>query len=232
MSKQRFGLGFDKGKLVNRRTFDLFKDFLKHIRRTGCAPLLWHRSLGCALDKGGRATGCKGKRVVHLPEPFDKAFYAGRMQKGPLPRMPLTDHGYEVAKRREFDILVQFAMSWRLLRGGFARVGMLYDLSNASGCTSHAALGGAVDEILDEREAKVGRQRHEWASVTFAERDGAKLMWPNDGGFMGDPFVVRAFAHSFKHTMRRWQGERGEWDEMRGMAWRGVHPPARRWTLP
>ena len=125
---------------------------LGHIRRTGCTPLLWHRSLGCALDKGGRATGCKGKRVVHLLEPLGKAFYAGRMQKGPLPRLPLTDHGYEVGRRREFAIIVQFAMSWRLLRGGFTHVGMLRDLSNAFGCTSHVALGGAVDEILEQHQ--------------------------------------------------------------------------------
>ena len=37
---------------------------------------------------------------------------------------------------------------------------------------------------------------------------------------MGDPFVVRAFARSFKHTVARWQGGQRESDEMKehGMA--------------
>ena len=62
-------------KLTNPYTKNAFAQLHEHIYRTGCTPLIWHKSHGVAIPKYNGKKGAQGSRLVHVLDPIGKAFF-------------------------------------------------------------------------------------------------------------------------------------------------------------
>ena len=56
---------------------------MARVRRTGCVPMWWHRSITFPIDKGNNKEGCNAVRLVNAFSPDSKAFcsYLWRRQR-------------------------------------------------------------------------------------------------------------------------------------------------------
>eukprot|EP00969_Alexandrium_andersonii_P322174 14234896-Alexandrium_andersonii.AAC.1 len=81
---ERPGVGFQKAGVSVQRFYKALEDGLATVRRTGVAPLRWHRSNGFGLRKSA-AKGLEGRRVIHVLDPIGKGYYAQLFASGAHP---------------------------------------------------------------------------------------------------------------------------------------------------
>eukprot|EP00974_Lingulodinium_polyedra_P004977 467726-Lingulodinium_polyedra.AAC.1 len=129
----RQGLGADKEPIAAPRWKEALRRLCNQIRRTGCAPLQWHQSLGCLLNKPGGKKGMAGKRLVHVLDPLGKCWFDGVLRAGPCPVLPSMWHGFEKHRRRESALLVQQVVSHKLCGLKVTHASVMYDQRNAFG---------------------------------------------------------------------------------------------------
>eukprot|EP00974_Lingulodinium_polyedra_P113795 11018212-Lingulodinium_polyedra.AAC.1 len=110
------------------------KGALLAVRRSGLAPLAWHKSRAGVLRKSD-LEGPKGRRVVHVLDVLGKAFYVNLMEAKGLSALPAADHGFAKNRRREGAVLVQQCSSFRLRAAGVSHLDCAKDMSNAFGST-------------------------------------------------------------------------------------------------
>ena len=53
------------------------------VRRAGCVPMWWHRSITFPIDKSNNKEGCNAVRLVNVFSPDSKAFYSYLWRRQP-----------------------------------------------------------------------------------------------------------------------------------------------------
>ena len=130
-------------KLTNPHTQNAFIQLHAQIYKTGCTPLIWHRSQGTAIPKYNGKKGVQGSRLVHVLDPIGKAFFAKKHQQTTLTD---NDTGFAANRRREFAILCQNCTNFKLTRAKRNFVNNNHDCTNAFCCTRHEE----CDEICEK----------------------------------------------------------------------------------
>jgi hypothetical protein len=181
---------------------ELFFGLWVHIRRSGLTPLQWHRSRAIPLNKSGLSNRPQDKRLIHVLDPIGKCWLAGLSMRK-LNELPSTHHGFARGRRREAAFMVQQIAAWKLHKQGFSWTDCLHDMTNAFGSSLWDKLYGAIDELMKPEDRIFGSQRIEWDTMQLARE--VSLRPVGQGGFMGDPFVVQCFAHTFKRPVSDWQ---------------------------
>ena len=67
------------------------------VRRTGCVPMWWRRSITFPIDKSNNKEGCNAVRLVNAFSPDSKAFYSYLWRRQPQTQQRV--HGAQVQTR-------------------------------------------------------------------------------------------------------------------------------------
>lgn len=181
-----------------------FLKVLAQVRYNEKVPLDGLRSQGWDMAKPNGKEGCAGHRVIHMLCPLWKCSFTGRLHRGPRPRLPPADHGFELGRRREAAIGIQLVSAWRLARCGISFSEYFFDLANAFACTSWPEMDATCSELVLPIDEGLFRTRYREAVVTIQGYDDSVTLAPEVGGFMGDPTVVYLFSHTFKSPVLLW----------------------------
>ena len=196
-------------KLTNPYTRNTFAQLHEHIYRTGCTPLVWHRSQGVAIGKFNGKKGAQGSRLVHVLDPIGKAFFT---KKHKMTTLTDNDTGFAANRRRELAILCQNCTNFKLTRARRNFVNNNHDCTNAFCCTGHEDCDKICESHLFEgtEDIHLGKQRHQWASCQVQAREdyhdptNPLFIRPQQGNLQGDTQAVKTFPIAFNEPVSLW----------------------------
>ena len=112
------------------------------VRRTGCVPMWWHRSITFPIDKRNNKVGCNAVRLVNAFSPDSKAFYSYLWRRQPQTQHRAHASGCTAHRSRLESIAQSVNVAERLREARISFVTTNYDVANAHPSPSHPSLGG------------------------------------------------------------------------------------------
>ncbi|CAE8709794.1 unnamed protein product [Polarella glacialis] len=173
-----------QSKLWHYRTV-IFR-MLVQIRRTASTPKLWHQSEAIFLSKANEKSGPAAFRVIHLLDPFSKAFHASIWGLEEHDRWDFSVGGVS-HRRRELALAQHMLLCWRLEYAKVNHIQCFYDIKNAFPSVSRDSIDEMLTCQFDEPERELLHQHHTDAVMNVTDGEGGSaLLKIGSGSMQGD----------------------------------------------
>ena len=173
------------------------------VRRAGCVPMWWHRSITFPIDKSDNKEGCNAVRLVNAFSPDSKAFYSYLWKRQPQTQQRAYASGCTAHRSRLESIAQSVNVAERLRKAKTSFVTTNYDVANAHPSPSHASLSEALVDTVHE-DTVLLRQRHELATMEIQGADESILIRPGSGTAQGSEGAADAFHRVYHKRKDKW----------------------------
>ncbi|CAE8582841.1 unnamed protein product [Polarella glacialis] len=188
---------------------------LVQIRATASTPRLWHQSEARFMSKGNGKDGPAAFRVIHLLDPFSKAFHAAIWGLGDHRRWDFSVGGVS-HRRRELALAQQMLLCWRLEHAKVNHIQCFFDIKNAFPSLSRNSIDRMLSLQFDEPENALLHQHHTEAVMNVTDGEGGStLLKIRSGSTQGDSIGGAIFGQVLgpymSEGMRRIKGCDHQW---------------------